>query len=246
MRRLLDGVAVAAVATLVAACGGGNESGPASSSTTTTSSKPPIAQAALANLLLTPAEVDSVLGVTGSKSKEKIDKLQDDASKNPPGPNGGKFPDECAYILGPVETQVYTGSGNTAIAGDDDTTSLNNDQDIDLGQAVVLYPSAKQASDFFTASSQKWPACADRTFSAPAAGDNPEFTWKMGPFANNNGVLTITASLTAGGPNPMTVTVQRALTVRNNVAVDVMLMRKDPADLAVKAAGQIAAKVDKG
>jgi hypothetical protein len=38
---------------------------------------------------------------------------------------------------------------------------------------------------------------------------------------------------------------QRALTVRNNVAIDVSGCRKDPGDLGLKAAGQIAAKVDK-
>ena len=38
---------------------------------------------------------------------------------------------------------------------------------------------------------------------------------------------------------------QRALTVRNNVVVDVVLMRKDPADFGVKVAAQIAGKIDK-
>lgn len=80
MRQFAVAVAVATTGSLVAACGGSNGSGTASSSTTTTttSSKPPLAQAALPSLLLTPADVDSVLGVTGSKVDKTFDALQED------------------------------------------------------------------------------------------------------------------------------------------------------------------------
>jgi hypothetical protein len=253
MRRLIAGVAVAAVAVSIAACGGSKGSGPASSTTSTTtttsaSSKPPIAQAALSNLLLTPAEVDGVLGVTGSVSKEKIDKLQQDDSTSAPGAPGWKFPDECVYAKGPATTPVYAGSGNTAVSGDMDTTSLNNDQDIMLGQVVVLFPSAKEANDFFGTSAQRWPACADREIAEPATPDGTQTTYKIGPFANANGILSVTQTTTMsmiGQPTPMVLTSQRALTVRNNVVVDVVLLRKDPADFGVKVAAQIAGKIDK-
>ncbi|HTR32476.1 MAG TPA: sensor domain-containing protein [Gaiellaceae bacterium] len=251
MRQLTAAVAVAAISTLVAGCGNSDDKGSGSSSpsasatTTAAASKSPVAQAALGNLLLTPAEVDTLLGVTGSKSKEKINKLQDDIPKPQPG---WKFPDECVYGLGPVETPVYNGSGFTAVVGDDDVTAMGNDQDIEIAQAVVLFPSAKEASDLFTTSSQRWPACGDRQFTAPASADSPEITWKFGPFANANGILTTTASSSVAGNNggpPMTVTVGRALTVRNNVVIDILLMRKDLADFPAKVAGQIGDKVDK-
>ncbi|BBY19941.1 sensor domain-containing protein [Mycobacterium stomatepiae] len=250
MRRLTVGVAIA-VTILVAGCGGGNGNAPASSTTTATAtspSKPPIAQAALSGLLLTPAEIDTLLGVTGSASKDKIDKLQDDSTKQPPGPPGWKFPDECVYTMGPAEAPVYAGSGNTAVSGDADSTSLGSDQDVMVGQVVVLFPSAKEANDFFTTSAQRWPACADRQINVPGKDDGAQMTFKMGPFANTNRILSITQTTTmtvSGQPDAMTVTVQRALTARNNVVVDVVLMRKDPADLGVKVAAQIAAKIDK-
>jgi hypothetical protein len=252
MRRLTVGVAVAAVAMSIAACGGSKGSGPAASTTgttttATTSSKPPIAQAALSNLLLTPAEVDSVLGVTGTASKDKIDKLQDDTT-DAPGPPGWKFPDECLYAKGPAAAPVYAGSGNTAVSGVMDSTNLNNDQDMMLGQVVVLFPSAKEANDFFGTSAQRWPACADRQIAAPAGPDGTQTTYKIGPFANANGILSVSQTTTmsmAGQPDAMTISVQRALTVRNNVVVDVVLMRKDPADFGVKVAAQIAGKIDK-
>jgi PknH-like extracellular domain len=253
MRRLTVGVAVAAVAALVAGCGGSNGSGPASSSaatsttTTTSSSKPPIAQAALSSLLLTPAEVDGVLGVTGTASKDKIDKLQDDTT-DAPGPPGWKFPDECLYAKGPAGAPVYAGSGNTAVSGVMDASNLGNDQDIMLGQVVVLFPSAKEANDFFGTSAQRWPACADRQITAPPSPDGTQTTYQVGPFSNANGILSVTQTTTmslSGQPTPMVLTVQRALTVRNNVVVDVVMMRKDPADFGVKVAAQIAGKIDK-
>jgi PknH-like extracellular domain len=244
MRRLTAGVLVAA-ATLVAGCGGSDGNGAASSSKTSTSmTKPPIAQAALSSLLLTPAEVDSLLGVTGSASTEKIDKLQDDATKQP----GRKIPDECIFAQGPAEAPVYAGSGNTAVSGDTDSTSLNNDQDIMLGQVVVLFPSAKEANDFFTTSAQRWPACADRQVNVPANTDGSQTAIKIGPFSTANGILSVsqTATMTmAGQPDAITISAQRALTARNNVVVDVVLMRKDPADFGVKVAAQIAGKIDK-
>ena len=117
-----------------------------------------------------------------------------------------------------------------------------------LGQVVVLFPSAKEANDFFGTSAQRWPACADRQIAAPTAPDGTQTTYKIGPFANANGILSVSQTTTmsmAGQPDAMTISVQRALTVRNNVVVDVVLMRKDPADFGVKVAAQIAGKIDK-
>jgi PknH-like extracellular domain len=253
MRRFTVGVTVAAAATLLVACGNDSKpaSAPASSggsaTTTTTAAKPPLAQAALANLLLTPAEIDTLLGVTGTKSKEKVDKLQDDAAKQSPG--GWKFPDECVFLLGPAEVPVYAGSGNTGISGDDDTTSMNNDQDVEVAQAVLLFPSAKEATDFFNTSVQRWPACANREFTTPESpNSNPEIKWKTGPFANTNGTLTASLGMSVAGDNNgpgITLNAGRSLTVRNNVVIDVAVIRKDDANAAPKVAGQIADKVDK-
>jgi hypothetical protein len=245
----------------VAACGNDKGSSPSSStSTTTTSTKPPLAQPALAGLLLSPTEIDGVLGVTGTKSKEKIDKLYDDNAKQQ-WPSGWKFPDECIYGLNPAETSNYANSGFTAVTGDDAVAALPpeaNQPDPEVTQAVVLFPSADAANAFFTSSSQKWPACNNREFTTPGGGDSPEMKWKTGTTTNANGTLSNTLSLTIAAPNNSggnapppsggtlpTITCQRALTVRNNVVIDASVCRQDPADQAVKVVGQIGAKVDK-
>ncbi|MGD1239306.1 sensor domain-containing protein [Mycobacterium seoulense] len=247
MRQLSAAVSAAAIGILVAACGGSHDGSAGSS--TTTSTRAPVAQPALAGLLLTSAEMDSALGVTGSKSKEKNDKLQDDNAKQP-WPAGWKFPDDCLYAMGPGEAPVYAGSGYTAASGDEEVASLppnSNEPDPQVDQVLVLFPSAKEANAFFTTSAQRWPACANRQFTTPAGTDTPETAWQVGPVSNANGVLstTLTMTLRDNGSVLLSMTCQRALTVRNNVAIDVGAVRKDPADLAVKLAGQIAGKVDK-
>jgi hypothetical protein len=251
MRHVRTAVAVAAIGMFAAACGGSNEGGTASSSTTTTtttSSKPPLAQAALATLLLTPAEIDSALGITGSKTDRPIDKPQDDNPANV-FPKTYKFPDECLYITGPAEASVYNGSGNTAVHGEHDTAPLppgSNDPDPEVTQAVVLFSTADQANAFFTNSSQRWPACANRQDTVPGDADNPEIVWKVGAVSTADGVLRTTTSVTASkNGQSMSQTCQRALTVRNNVVVDTEACRKDPGDVAVNIANQIAGKVDK-
>ncbi|ORB74135.1 sensor domain-containing protein [Mycobacterium scrofulaceum] len=247
MRQLATAMSTAAIGILVAACGGSN--GGASGPSTTTSTRPPVAQAALPGLLLTSAELDSALGATGSKSKEKNDKLKDDAAKQP-WPAGWKFPDDCVYAIGPGQAPVYAGSGYTAVSGDDEVASLppnSNEPDPEVEQVLVLFPTAKEANAFYTTSAQRWPACANRQFTTPAGQDTPETGWQVGPVSNADGTLSTTLTMTIldNGNVLLTMTCQRALTVRNNVAIDVSAVRKDPADLAVKLAGQIAGNVDK-
>jgi hypothetical protein len=251
MRQLTVSLAVAAVGLLVAACGGGNQSSPASSATTkTTTTAPtqsPVAQAALPNLLLSPAEIDGVLGLTGTTSQTKSDKLSD-SNANKQFPQGWKFPAECLYTLDPGQTAVYANSGYVGVSGDDDSAPLppgSNDVNPEVTQFVVSFPSAKEANAFFTTSSQQWPACANRQFTAPGDADNPEVAFTTGQVSNANATLTTTirANVTFNGKS-VTNNCQRALTVRNNVAIDVSGCGKDAGDLAVKVVNQIAGKVD--
>ena len=249
MRKQTAAVAFAAIGILVAGCDSSNGGGAASSSTTTstTPSKPPLAQAALLNLMLTPAEMDSAVGGTGTTVSDKSDTMPDDSTTN--FPQGYKFPAECLYIQHPGEAPVYAGSGNTASHREHAATPLppgSNDPDPEVTQVVVLFPSANEANAFFTTSAQRWPACANREGTVPSGADSPEIHWTTGAVSNANGVLTTTTTATATmNGATMSQNCQRALTVRNNVVIDVDACRKDPGNLAVTVANQIAGKVDK-
>jgi hypothetical protein len=98
----------------------------------------------------------------------------------------------------------------------------------------VLFPSAKQADAFFTASAQQWPACHQYT------RIQSKTQWTVGAISNTNGTLSTTATQqNANGPGWGC---GRALAARNNVVIDVTTCSANPAD-AVTIANWIAAKV---
>ena len=257
-------VAVAAVTAIglsIAGCGSGHHtetktnattdaatSATTSATTSAPASKPPLAEGALAGLLLKPAQIDSALGVTGTTIDKPIDHPNTDSPADV-FPASYKFPDECLFIMGAAEESVYKGSGNTAMHGESVVAPQqpgSDDPTPKVIQVVVLFPSADQASAFFTASSQHWSACANRQDTAGGEGDSARLTWKVGAVSNANGVLSTIVDLSLGsGGQSMSQSCQRALTVRNNVVIDTAAYRKDPGNVAVDVANQIAGNVDK-
>jgi serine/threonine kinase PknH len=108
-------------------------------------------------------------------------------------------------------------------------------------QAVVSFPSANDAARFFNASAQRWPACSMRQFHYINPGQ-PDQVWTVGPIAITNGTLSTTVTKKDAGGYAS----QRALTVSNNVAIDVAVYAVNPAHAAVfNIVDQIAAKVAK-
>jgi hypothetical protein len=145
-------------------------------------------------------------------------------------------PKECLAIDGSAQAQVYANSGFMDVRDQ----ALNRQDGDNLThfaeQAVVLFPTAKQASDFFAASAQQWQACHDYTHVQSRTH------WTVGPISNANGVLSTTSTL-QDPPSTGWKACGRALTVKNNVVVDVNTCSVDPKNSAVDIANQIAAKV---
>ena len=142
-------------------------------------------------------------------------------------------PRECLAVDGSVQSAVYAGSGFTAVR--DQTLQEGDNFTHFAEQAVVLFPSAKEASAFVTASAQQWPACHEYTHTQSGS------SWKPGPISNANGILSITA--TQENAKEPGWACGRALATRNNVVIDVNTCSANPADSAVKIANQIAARV---
>jgi hypothetical protein len=145
-------------------------------------------------------------------------------------------PRECLAIDGSAQAQVYANSGFM----DERDETLNRQEGDNLThfaeQAVVLFPTAKEASDFFTASAQQWQACHDYTHVQSRTH------WTVGAISNNNGVLSTTSTL-QDPPATGWKACGRALTAKNNVIIDVNTCSVDPKNSAVDIANQIAAKV---
>lgn len=231
MRQSIAAVVIAGICIFTAGCHSQPNQGAKTSTTTrttTTKAPPPVASDALKGFLLSPDQINAVMGTTDMKVTNSRDELSDDSAT--------MTPKECLAIDTSAQAQVYAKSGFIAVRD----KTLNRQEGDNLThfaeQAVVLFPTAKQASAFFTASAQQWQACHDYTHVQSRTH------WTVGAISNANGVLS-TMSTLQDPPSTGWKACGRALTVRNNVIIDVNTCSVDPKNSAVDIANQIAAKV---
>jgi hypothetical protein len=201
---------------------------------------PPVTEAALEGLLLSSDQINTAMGTSGMTT-----------GRLPQGPtvmddDSDKVADKaCRPLDGNLIAPVYAGSGWTASR----EQLLQNfhwhpgDLWTEVDQGVVLFPTAHDAEAFFTASTQQWPACANRQFTLSRPG-SPDEVFAVGPVSNTDGILRATKTRpTATKGSPLACPHQRALTVANNVVIDVSACSYTEADPAVNLAHQIATKV---
>jgi hypothetical protein len=218
MRQLTGALVLASACILAAAC-----SSVTQKNTATTTSAAPVAAAALDGLLLTPDQINTFMGTTGISVSQTLTTMFEG--------NTGIDNKDCLPMLA-AQAPVYADSGWTGVRlqylqepGDNVTHSVT--------QAVVSFPAANDAAHFFTTSAQRWPACRQYRSGVTQAQIS------VGPIANANGTLSTTKK-SADGP-----ACQRALTVANNVAIDITACSDSPGNAAVNIAHQIATKVTK-
>jgi serine/threonine-protein kinase len=218
---------------------------PTTGTTTTTTTtiappRPPVAAAALEGLLLSPDQINTAMGATGmtvaGTATGMVDYSASVADK------------ACLPMVSPVQSPVYAGSGWSAVRGQGLRDPGDNPTHV-VVQDVVLFSSAHDAGAFFTASAQSWPACANRQYGWAMEAGKPNVVYTVGPVSNTNRTLSATATL-GGGDSSWTwywSSCQRALTVANNVVIDVEACsanRSDSqSDAGVNIAHQSAAKV---
>jgi hypothetical protein len=225
MRQLTAALALASACIFVASCSTDNQN---AAPTTTSSTPPPIKADVLYGLLLSPDEINTAMGTTGIEDDVTNTDMSDDSADNPDK--------DCRFIHS-AEASVYDGSGWIGMHSQHLREPVD-EFDHEVWQAVVSFPAANDAARFFSASAQRWPACSNREFHYIDPGQ-PDKVWTVGPIANTNRTLSTTDTLNGGNGWAC----QRALTVRNNVAIDVAVCSGNPADAAVNIADQIAAKV---
>jgi PknH-like extracellular domain len=225
MRHLAAVFAVVGSCILSAGCGGTTQVAKTLTTTTTSLIPRPIVERELNGLLLSPEQINPVVGATQIAITRKHDAMSDDSATMQPR--------ECLAIDGTAQAQVYADSGFTAVRDQ----ALNDGDNFThyAEQAVVLFPTAKQASVFFVASGLHWPAC--HRYTHVQSGSE----WNAGPISNADGVISTIATqdnAKAGGW-----ACGRALVLKNNVIVDINTCSADPKNSAVDIARQIAAKV---
>ena len=224
MRQPTAAVAIAVICVLTTGCA--VTRGNAESTTPTRSMIPrPLVERELAELLLSPEEVNAVVGSTGMSVTNTQTSMSDNSAT--------MAPQECLAIDGAAEALVYGNSGYWA----ERDQSLNDGDNFThyLKQAVVLFPTAEKAGVFFDASAQQWPACRQYTHT------QSESQWSVGQISIANDTLSTTATQqNASAPGWGC---GRALALKNNVIIDINTCSANPADSAVRIANQIAANV---
>jgi hypothetical protein len=190
----------------------------------------PVGEAELAAYLLNPTEVNSAMSATGMTAAGTYAKMDDHSAvvsdKN------------CLVMYGPGEPSVYAGSGVSATRAQFLKDAADGSQAKHAAfQAVVSFQSAEKATEFFTASAQRWSTCSNLHYTITLPKSTT--TWNVGPVSNTDGTLSATETR-EGGPGWAC---QRALTVKNNVAIDITACSNNPANSAVDIAHKIAAKL---
>ena len=231
MRQLIAAVVFAGICIFTAGCHSQPDQGAKASTitrTTTRKAPPPVVEGALKGFLLAPEQINAVMGTTDMKITNSRDAMSDDSAT--------MTPKECLAIDSSAQAQVYANSG--FIAERDQTLNVQEGNNLThfAEQAVVLFPTAKQASDFFTASAQQWQACHDYTHTQSRT------QWTVGAISNTNGVLSTITTL-QNPPSTGWKACGRALVAKNNVIIDVNTCSVDPKNSAIDIANQIAAKV---
>jgi len=225
MRHLTAAFAVAGICILGAGCGGSNQASVKSTTTRTSLIPRPIVERELDDLLLSPEQISPVMGAKEMAVTRKHDAMSDDsATMRPP---------ECLAVDGAAQAQVYANSGFTAVRD----RALNDGDHFThyAEQAVVLFPTVKQARVFLISSALRWPACHGYTHIQSGT------EWTVGPISDVNGTLSVIATqqqARAGGW-----ACGRALALKNNVIIDVNTCSPDPKNSAINIANLVAVKV---
>jgi serine/threonine-protein kinase len=193
----LLGTAAAAAALLiiaVAVAGCGRPHPTVSTQTTSpqsapTSPAPMVASERLDSILLTVADVNTVMGASGMQPTAPIAHatwmVVERTLSNP----------DClgAFFVG--ETPAYQGSGNTG-ASVEALHEVGNNPDHRVGQAAVSFPSADQALAFLKTSVGKWRACAGQTLTATHL--EQVYRWTVGDLVGDTPAITQLHTLEGG------------------------------------------------
>jgi len=235
VRRQIAACLLAAVPVLATGCTSTTNGKPVAADNSGPLPQRPVAVSALEGLLLDVPQISNALDATSMTVQFDAKAMWDWSS--------GVSDKNCLAIDGPAQDKVYVSTGWTAMRGQrlDDSVDHSKKRNHYAIQAVVAYPSAHDANAFYDSSVQGWSACSERRYT-DVSPDDSDTVWTVAGITNDNGMLS-TSEVQEGGDGW---TCQRALTVRNNVAIDIVTCSYSQTGApAVDIAQQIAAKVVK-
>ncbi|OCB31236.1 serine/threonine protein kinase [Mycobacterium malmoense] len=189
----------------------------------------PIPAERLNSLLLGVSDINAVMGSSTMEPGKPIQAM-DTSSLTVSQP-------DCQGALYTTQSTVYAGTGFSAVSGLVSSEPGDN-YDHWVNQAVVLFPSADKAKDFVQTSAGKWKGCAGKTVTVTNKGKTYRWTFEQ----VRGGPPKIAVLDTQEGADGWEC--QRAMSVANNVIVDVNACGYHIVDQGTQIVDKIAAKVN--
>jgi hypothetical protein len=185
---------------------------------------------ALDRTLLSPAEIDAVMGVSGMTPHPRVQAMSDHRNLLPNL--------NCLGIWQVNEAGVYGADGWIALRQE-----LLRSPDTDgwqslVVQSIVNYPSTDAAREFFHQSSDRWSKCTNHNVNITLNG-RPLPKWHSGELTKSDTQLAIPFTRENPGGADFC---QRVLAVDDNVIVDVEACKRDTS--TVTQAGAIVEKIE--
>jgi hypothetical protein len=188
---------------------------------------------ALDKVLLSPSDVDTIMGTTGMTPHPRAQVMGDHRNLLPNL--------NCLGIWQVDESGVYGADGWIAVRQEMLRSPDTDDWRTLVVQSVVNYPSTDAARDFFNQSSDRWSKCTNHNVNI-TLNDKPLPKWHSGDLTKTDTQLSI--PFTRGDVNGVD-HCQRVLAVDNNVIIDVQACTRDvpPVAQAAAVANQIETKL---
>jgi hypothetical protein len=169
----------------------------------------PLSASALAGLLLSADELDTLMDASSLKLVHTGRKMYTNHTPD----------DECLVGWINVHKKVYADTGWTAMRRQELHEPGEHYSHVAF-QAVVAFPEAIDAHDFYAEQVTSWSECGNRTVNERNLGDpdnDNDSYWSLAEANETDGVLTI-SRVAEGGSGA---SCQRALTAQNNVVIDI-------------------------
>ncbi|OCB07351.1 serine/threonine-protein kinase PknH/PknJ [Mycobacterium intracellulare] len=182
----------------------------------------------LSALLLGPSDINTVMGSSTMQPGKPITST-DHSSVTVSTP-------DCQGALYTTQDPVYAGTGYTSVSGLVSSEPGDN-YDHWVNQAVVLFPSADKAKSFLENSAEKWKGCAGKTVTV--TNKSKTYRWTFAQVQGSPPKITLMD--TQEGADGWEC--QRALTVANNVIVDINACGYHISDQGAQIADKIAARI---
>ncbi|WKG01711.1 sensor domain-containing protein [Mycolicibacterium sp. HK-90] len=176
-------------------------------------------------LLLSPAQLNILMGTTGMTPRPAVRTMGDHRNLLPNL--------NCLGVWQVNEAAIY-GEGWSALRQQLLRSPNDDNWDNLVVQSVVTFPSEQDARDFYRQSAERWSKCTDHNVNINLNGQQlPK--WRSGPLSETDSQLTIPFTR---GEGEQQRSCQRALAVEANVIIDVQACK--PASAAVNQAAEVA------